>query len=202
MIWERPCNEIRFYQRLCSYSNYLCTSTTLYAINQCVFIQALSCSQYIIRALACINSLIYCIQGCVHTQITRIHSSRMRTGRSLTVCRSLLLGGEGGSPSGGGLLLGGPSFFGGPPSWGVSFWGPPSGGASFFGGVSFWGVSFQGRGASFLGGLLLGGLLLGGVSFLGGSPSGGPPSFLGVPLSGGGCLLPGDPPCGQNHRHE
>ena len=36
----------------------------------------------------------------VKTQITRMHSSRMRTGRSLTVCRSLLPGG-GVSPLGG-----------------------------------------------------------------------------------------------------
>ena len=41
--------------------------------------------------------------------VTRMHSSRMRTGRSLTVCRSLLPGGGcllGGVCSGGCLLLG------------------------------------------------------------------------------------------------
>ena len=45
------------------------------------------------------------------TNITRMHSSRMRTGRSLTVCCSLLPGGvclvQGGSPCWGGLPAGG-----------------------------------------------------------------------------------------------
>ena len=39
--------------------------------------------------------------------ITRMHSSRMRTGRSLTVCRSLLPGGGGGVPAQGGTCPGG-----------------------------------------------------------------------------------------------
>ena len=41
-----------------------------------------------------------------HNVKTRMHSSRMRTGRSLTVCCSLLPGGGVGSPwSGGGVCL-------------------------------------------------------------------------------------------------
>ena len=43
---------------------------------------------------------------------TRMHSSRMRTGRSLTVCCSLLPGG-GGAWSGAGLLWGGGAWSGG-----------------------------------------------------------------------------------------
>ena len=93
-----------------------------------------------------------------------MHSSSMRTGRSLTVCRSLLLGGvsfRGRVSFFGGLLLGGP------PSGGISFWG-----ASL--GVSWWVLLLE-RSPS------------GGV---GGSSSGGPPSrevppSLGVPPSGG-----------------
>ena len=77
-----------------------------------------------------------------------MHSSRMHTGHSLTVCRSLLLGGV--LLLGRGLLLGG-LLPGGLLLGGVSFWGV------LLLGVSFWGVS-------------LGGL------FLGGSPSGGSPS--------------------------
>ena len=70
-----------------------------------------------------------------------MHSSRMRTGRSLTICRSLPLGGGrgarvcflGGRGAGsffGGLLLGGLLLGGvGLLLLGVSFWGlPPSGG--------------------------------------------------------------------------
>ena len=49
--------------------------------------------------------------------ITRMHSSRMRTGRSLTVFRSLLLG-EGGVCSGGVCLWGGGLLLGGVCSWG------------------------------------------------------------------------------------
>ena len=77
-----------------------------------------------------------------------------------------------------------------PPSWGVSFWGPPSlRGASFLRGSPSWGcllprgppswgVSFFG--ASFLGGLLLGGSSSLGASFLGGAPSwGGEEGLLG-----------------------
>ena len=82
-----------------------------------------------------------------------MHSSRTRTGRSLTVCLSLLLGGGclllGGSPSTGCLLLGG-VFLGGAPYWGCLLLGG----------------GFLGRGCLLLGGGLLGnGCLLGrGVS--------------------------------------
>ena len=73
---------------------------------------------------------------------TRMHSSRMRTGRSLTVCWRLLLGGGCLLP-GGGLLQG----------WGVS---APRGVSGPRGGVwSRWGVWSQGGVCS--GGLLLGG---------------------------------------------
>ena len=51
--------------------------------------------------------------------LTRMHSSRMRTGRSLTVCRSLL---PGGGLLLGGLLLGGSAWGGGYPSM---HWGRP-----------------------------------------------------------------------------
>ena len=63
--------------------------------------------------------------------ITRMHSSRMRTGRSLTVCQSLLLWGVGGL------------FWGGICSWGVSALGRGfvcSGGCLLWGGVCPWGV--------------------------------------------------------------
>ena len=94
---------------------------------------------------------------------TRMHSSRMRTGRSLTVCWWGPPSREGGllsraSPSGGGV----PPSWGVPHSWGVppsqggsTSRGSPSGGASFWGGASYRGC------ASFLGGLLPGGLLPG-----------------------------------------
>ena len=92
-----------------------------------------------------------------------MHSSRIRTGRSLTVCQSLLLGG--GPPSGEGRhLLGGPSFQG----------------VSFLGGLIPGGPT---SGGSPSGGVSLGGL------FLGGSPSGGSPS-RGAPSRR--CLLLGD----------
>ena len=68
---------------------------------------------------------------------TRMHSSRMRTGRSLTVCCSLLP--EGGSAPGGGLLLGGSAPVGGVCSWeGLPGRGggvPGTGGVSARGGV-------------------------------------------------------------------
>ena len=48
----------------------------------------------------------------------RMHSSRMRTGRSLTVCCSLLPGGEGGVCSGGVCLLWGGVCSGGVPGLG------------------------------------------------------------------------------------
>ena len=138
--------------------------------------------------------------------LTRVHSSRMRTGRSLTVCRGGLdliplnfpLGcGPGPDP---------PQFppwvwawRGVPPFLGGSPWQEGSSflrGSSFFGGVLL-------PGASFLGGVSL----VGGASLLRGSPWQG--GFLGQ----GGCLLLWEvavsqhalrqnPPCGQNHRHE
>ena len=89
---------------------------------------------------------------------TRMHSSRMHTSHSLTVCLSLLLGG-------GGLLLGGCLLGGLLPGWclllgGVSFFGvPPSGGGASLGC------------ASFLGGLLLGGVPSSWGSVLGGGVS-------------------------------
>ena len=94
---------------------------------------------------------------CYILHITRMHSNRMRTSRSLTVCQSLLLG-EGGhsiSPLGVGLDLiplnfplgcgPGPdppqfppwvwAWRGVPPSWGVSLEGvPPSWGGCLLGG--------------------------------------------------------------------
>ena len=98
-----------------------------------------------------------------------MHSSRMCTGHSLTVCRSLLLGGSPswGSPSWGvsilgcssffgGFLLGGFSLLGGSPSWGVLL----LGGSSFFGGLLLGGVP-PSEGSPSWGGLPLGGLLLG-----------------------------------------
>ena len=74
-----------------------------------------------------------------------MHSSRMRTSRSLTVCQSLLhRGGRGGVCLGGGCLL-----------WGLS----APGGCLLHGGVSALGVSAPG-------GVCLGGLIWG-VSALG-----------------------------------
>ena len=66
---------------------------------------------------------------------TRMHSSRMRTGRSLTVCWSLLPGG-GGVWSGEGVVLGGVC---GPGGWSRGVWS---------GGVWSWGVSLPGGGVS------------------------------------------------------
>ena len=95
-----------------------------------------------------------------------MHSSRMRTGRSLTVCRSLLPGGGVCFP--GGLL--------------------PGGGCLLLGGVCS-------QGMSALGGVCSGGwgCLLWGVSALGGVCSGGC-LLPGGSAPGGGCLLRGE--CG------
>ena len=92
-----------------------------------------------------------------------MHSSRIRTGRSLTVCQSLLLG------------------------EGSSFWGgtSPSGGALLPGGLLLGGLI---PGGPTSGGSPSGGVSLGGL-FLGGSPSRGSPS-RGAPS--GRCLLLGD----------
>ena len=63
------------------------------------------------------------------TEATRMHSSRMRTGRSLTVCCSLLPGG----PGLGGCLVWGALVWGGAWSGG---WGVCSGGGLLPGGAS------------------------------------------------------------------
>ena len=120
----------------------------------------------------------------IYTFRAWMHSSRMRTGPSLTVCRggwgvvSLLGGllGRGMPPWGvsfpGGCLLWGVSLpgEGGLLGRGVSFWGSPSGGVSLAG-VPPWGVSFPG------------GCLLGGSPSQGrGSPSGGWVSLRQTPL--------------------
>ena len=135
-----------------------------------------------------------------------MHSSRMRTGRSLTVCCSLLLGG--GSPwSGGFSLLGGVLPAGGGSPWsqgGVclvlgGLLGPggvlPAGGSS-----PCWGGSPWSRGGVCLvwGGLLgpRGVCLVGGFSLVWGV----------LPARGWWCLpgpggSPETPPRVQNHRH-
>ena len=101
-----------------------------------------------------------------------MHSSRMRTGRSLTVCR------------GGGLIMGGcASFLGGLPAGGAPLGGEGllARGVSLPGGVSLLGGLLQEggtEGAFFQGGLLAGGgasFWRWGASFLGGTPSGDPP---------------------------
>ena len=125
-----------------------------------------------------------------------MHSSRMRAGRSLTICLSLLLGvcvSFRGSPSCGCLLLGGS------PSGGVPPW---QGGASLAGGSPWQGDLLLGS-AFFLGvppfgwGLLLGGLLGRGASLAGGLLLGGPPWQGGLLIGGSsywGCLLLGGSP--------
>ena len=96
-----------------------------------------------------------------------MHSSRMRTGRSLTYAGRGLLTGVGGSPYwGGGLLVGEGD-------------GSPLGGASFPGGSPC-----QGEGVSFQGGLLAGGSHCWGTSFPGGSPCQGVPPSRGSPCQG------------------
>ena len=62
-----------------------------------------------IPIVKCFKFIIY---NCPLKLLTRMHSSRMRTGRSLTICRSLLPGGVSApgrvsGPRGGCLLLGG-----------------------------------------------------------------------------------------------
>ena len=107
------------------------------------------------------------IELCANKTITRMHSSRMRTGRSLTVCQSLLLGG-GVCFLGGCLLLGGLS--------------------ASCGGVCFWGVCSRGVSAP-VGCLLQGGLLLGGCLLLGCVCSGRCVCSRGVSAPGG-CGIP------------
>ena len=108
--------------------------------------------------IALINSPYYKWKTWQNAQMTRMHSSRMRTGRSLTVCRSLLpRWGWGGvsAPGRGGLLLGGVW------SWGCLL----PGGASGLGGVSApGGCLLPGVGVSARGGVCSwGGLFLRGV---------------------------------------
>ena len=106
-----------------------------------------------------------------------MHSSRMRTGRSLTVCWRLLPGGGGGAWSGGVWSQGG--------AWsgGCLVWGVPGGGAWCWG--------------SGAGGVWSQACLVQGVCLVWGVPGpGGVPSPEGclVPggvCSGGGCLLLG-----------
>ena len=98
----------------------------------------------------------------ISTLLTRMHSSRMRTGRSLTVCWSLLSGG-------GGCLLRGVSAPGGSAPRGSA----PGGGGLLLGVSAPGGVSAAGGcllqvgcllwGCLLLGGLLWGCLLWGGV---------------------------------------
>ena len=92
-----------------------------------------------------------------------MHSSRMRTGRSLTVCRSLLPGGSaaGGSALGG-CLLQGCLLQGGVCPGGCLLWGVCSGGGCLLQGVSALGVSA-------LGGVCSGGVCSGGCLLQGGS---------------------------------
>ena len=131
-----------------------------------------------------------------------MHSSRMRTGRSLTVCRSLLPGGEGrvcfgGVSSARGVCSGG-FLLQGVCSRGVSAaGGSAAGGCLFLGGVSAprgWSLPLGGvcsRGVCSQGGLLPGGVCSWGVSAPGDVCSQG----VGVCSPGGvcsrGCLLPG-----------
>ena len=131
-----------------------------------------------------------------------MHSSRMWTGCSLTVCLSLLLGE-------GCLLLGGSPF------WGVSFWGVSLAGASLARGPPWQGVPPWPGGCLLLEGVppRQGGSpwqgeasFLGGASLFGGAPSGGSPYWgppWGVSLAGGASFLWGllgrHTPCEQNH---
>ena len=118
--------------------------------------------------------------------ITRMHSSRMRTGRSLTVCWSLL-------PRGGGrcLVLGG---------WMSAPWGggsAPGGVGLVWVGVCSGGVWSGGvcsQGVCSWGGSALGGLLWGGVCSGGSAPGGGisQHALRQTPL----------PPCGQTDACE
>ena len=108
---------------------------------------------------------------------TRIHSSRMRTGRSLTVCCSLLPGGGGFSlvPGGGSTCRGGFSLVGGGSPWGGSPW-------------SRGGSPWSGGGVLPAGGVLLG---PGGVFSL---PGGVLPAGGVCLVWGGVCLVRGGSP--------
>ena len=122
---------------------------------------------------------------------TRMHSSRMRTNRSLTVCCSLLPWG-GGVP-GQGCLVRGCLVQGG-----VCLGGVWSRGVSGLGGVCSGGCLLQGgvcsRGMPGLGGLVLGGPGLGGSA-----PRGVCSQGVGIPA----CTEADTPPsCGQTHACE
>ena len=113
-----------------------------------------------------------------------MHSSRMRIGRSLTICRSLLPGGVL-SPGGCTWFLGGCVWFcGGCLLRGCMLrWG---GGLC---GVCYWGVTAPGVSAP--GGVCSGGYLLWGVSAQGGVCSGGGSVCSRGSVCSGGCLLLG-----------
>ena len=151
-----------------------------------------------------------------------MHSSRMRTGHSLTVCQSLLPGGC--VCSGGCLLLGDVCSLGvsaprGSAPGGCLLWGVSALGGVCSGGCLLWGVSAPGGSAwrgllrgSAPGGCLLWGCLLWGVSAPGGSAWGGllrgsaPGGCLlwGVSAPRGWCGIPActeaDTPCEQNDK--
>ena len=168
------------------------------------------------------------IQDCIMMSLTRMHSSRMRTGRSLTVCRSLLPRGGVVCSQGVCLLQGVSALGGGVCSWrgvllqGVSapggclllegvfaLGGVCSGGCLLPGDVCSWGVSALGGVSAHRGCVCSRGCLLQGVSAPGQCVS-----ALGGVCSGGvccwGCLLLGGvvsqhalrqtPPCEQNDR--
>ena len=131
-----------------------------------------------------------------------MHSSRMRTGRSLTVCCSLLPGGDLPGPGGFSLVWGGVPGPGGSP-WSGEGWGV----CLVLGGVF---SLVPGGGALPAGGAAV-------CLVRGGSPwSGGVPAWSGevLPGPGGGGSpwsggvsawsrggSPETPPCEQNHRH-
>ena len=141
------------------------------------------------------------IENRKHISLRRMHSSRMGTGRSLTVCRSLL-------PAGGGCLLrGGVSAPGGVCSGGVcseevsTLGGVCSGGCLLWGVSAPWGVCSGGcllQGVSAPGGcLFLVVSALGGVSTLGGVCSRGvsAPGVCGIPACTEAAT---PPPCKHN----
>ena len=154
-----------------------------------------------------------------------MHSSRMRTGRSLTVCQSLLPGGMsvlGGLLLGGGCLIPDVSVLGGESApggrWCLFWWVPAPGGCLLPWGVYSWGgCLLPGRcllqGGSAPGGCLLRGVLLPGRCLIQGecllwgvsAPRGVYSWGVSVPrgsLLPGGCLLPGGggiPACTEAH---
>ena len=125
-----------------------------------------------------------------------MHSSRIRTGRSLTVCWSLL-------PRGVYLVLGGVLSPGGVylvPGGILSLREVLSPGGLLLGGVC------SGGAVCLLGGLCVcsGGCLFWGLALGGGSGESAPRGGRGVSTPGRGVsqhALRQTPPCGQNHRH-